>query len=294
MNYDDANKAKANFNAVYQSPTPHAYLERMSECGYEISEQARPYCVAASEFVRERVDDPSEVQMLDVGCSYGIGAASVKYGRSFPELVSFVTREVPEAYEQACKKMRAWLNKGRSVQQMRCVGLDSSKPAIRFARDAGLIDAGIAGDFEQNGMRLPDPERNLLSECNLMMSTGAIGYFGERTLNAILPSFRDGPKSQPGPFAVMTILRMFDIDSVRTCFEKHGLRFGKVPDVLLPQRRFADKSERAKVLSVLHSRGLDTHGLEDSGKHFAELYVATPPRVFEQFRNNVRRARRAN
>jgi hypothetical protein len=292
MVYDDANKAKANFNAVYQAPTPHAYLERMAEFGYEIAEQARPYCVAASEFVRGRVDNPSQVQMLDVGCSYGIGAASVKYGRSFPELVSFVTRDVPKEYEPACRRMRGWLQEGRSVRKMRCVGLDSSAPAIRFARDAGLIDAGIAGDFERNGRKLPEEDKNLLRECNLMMSTGAIGYFGERTLNAILPSFRDGPRRQPGPFAVMTILRMFDVEPLRKCFEKHSLRFGKVPGVMLPQRRFADQTEREDILAILHARGLDTRELEDTGKHMAQLYVATPPDEFDRFIEDIRRARR--
>jgi hypothetical protein len=89
----------------------------------------------------------------------------------------------------------------------------------------------------------------------------------------------------------MTILRMFDVEPVRESFEKYGLRFGRVPGIMLPQRRFADETEREEVLSVLHARGLDTRGFEDTGKHFAELYIATPPDEFDGFLENVRQAR---
>ena len=53
MSYDNANEAKASFDNVYTEPTPHAYIASMAKNGYEIGEQARPYCTAAAGILRE-------------------------------------------------------------------------------------------------------------------------------------------------------------------------------------------------------------------------------------------------
>ena len=92
--YETANDAKASFDDVYTAPTPHGYIAAMAKNGYQIGEQARPYCVAAANLLRARNGDAWPVQMLDVGCSYGIGSAFVKYKCSFDEMVAFfATRE---------------------------------------------------------------------------------------------------------------------------------------------------------------------------------------------------------
>ena len=83
-----------------------------------------------------------------------------------------------------------------------------------------------------------------------------------------------------GPYAVVTILRMFDLSPIETVFEKNGFSFGAVPGVRLPQRRFADGEERRKVLSLLHDRGIDTKDWEDGGKQYADLYIAAPAGQF--------------
>ena len=95
--------------------------------------------------------------MLDVGCSYGIGSAFVKYGCSFDEMVAFFSSRAPRPYHAACEAMRMWLNLAPPVCDVRAVGLDSSKPAIDFAMDAGVLDGGIARDFEQSVYIRPLP-----------------------------------------------------------------------------------------------------------------------------------------
>ena len=280
MNYDKANEAKASFDDVYTAPTPHAYVAEMAKNGYEIGEQARPYCAAAAELLREHNGDAWPVQMLDVGCSYGIGSALVKYGCSFDDMVAFFSSRAPREYHAACEAMRMWLNIAPPACDVRAVGLDSSKPAIRFAIDARLLDGGIARDFEQPGAVPTEDECTWFRSCNLLISTGAIGYVTDRTLDVVL---RDLGKDHPGdfgPFAVVTILRMFDPSPIKSVFEAHGFTFGSVPGVRLPQRRFTDVEEREKVLSLLHDRGLDTRDWEDRGKLYADLFVAAPPQQF--------------
>jgi carnitine O-acetyltransferase len=276
MGFESENEAKASFDAVYTQPTPHAYIASMARNGYEIGEQARPYCTAAADLLRHCNRDAWPVQMLDVGCSYGMGAAFVRYGCSFDEMVAFFASRAPKERRAACEAMRSWLNVTPPVCDARVVGLDSSEPAIQFAVDAGLLDGGLARDFEQTDVSPNDEERAWFRSCNLLISTGAIGYVTERTFEAILPHLgRDHP-ADFGPVAVVTILRMFDVSPIREVFESHGLVFSPVPGVRLPQRRFADLQESRKVLSLLHEKGIDTREWEDRGRQYADLFVAAP------------------
>ena len=99
MKNGTANEAKADFSDVYTAPTPHAYIALMAKHGYEIGEQARPFCTAAAEMLSECNSDAWSVQMLDVGCSYGIGSAFVKYGCTFDEMVARLEQEKMAKYK---------------------------------------------------------------------------------------------------------------------------------------------------------------------------------------------------
>jgi hypothetical protein len=278
MSYDAANQTKANFDDVYTAPTPHAYIASMAKNGYEIGEQARPYCTAAAELLRQRNGEAWPVQMLDVGCSYGMGSAFVKYGCSFDEMVAFFASRAPKEYHAACEAMRLWLNIAPPACNVRAVGLDSSRPAIRFAVDAGLLDGGISRDYER--IAPTEDERAWIRTCNLLISTGAIGYVTERTLDVVLRELGKDHPGDFGPLAILTILRMFETSPVEEVFEAHGFKFGAVPGARLPQRRFTDLDECRKVLSLLHDRGIDTEGWEDRGKQYADLFIAAPPQQF--------------
>ena len=79
---------------------------------------------------------------------------------------------------------------------------------------------------------------------------------------------------------MLTILRMFDPAPIAKTFQEHGFRFGPVPGLRLPQRRFTGPEEMGRVISMLRERGLDTREWEEKGKQFADLYIAAPPRQF--------------
>ncbi|MGA6994020.1 MAG: hypothetical protein WBX50_08995 [Candidatus Deferrimicrobiaceae bacterium] len=288
MSYDTANEAKASFDDVYIAPTPHSYIALMAKIGYEISDQARPYCTAAAGLLREHNGNARPVQMLDVGCSYGIGAAVVKYGCRLDEIVAFFASRAPKEYHAMCEAMRMWLNIVPPPNcDMRAVGLDSSQPAIRCALDAGLLDGGIARDFEQPDVTPAEDEVAWFRSSNLLISTGTIGYVTERTFDVILRHLGKDYPGDFGPFAVVTILRMFDHAPIKTVFEKHGLTFGAVPGARLPQRWFTDADERREVLSLLHDRKIETREWEDRGKHFADLFIAAPPEQFSKLRDQM-------
>lgn len=287
MKYESENRAKTCFDNVYTAPTPHAYIAMMAKNGYEIGEQARPYCIAAVELLREYNEDAWPVQMLDIGCSYGMGSAFVKYNCSFDEMVAFFSTRAPQEPYAASEAMRAWLNVTPTPYDVRCVGLDSSNPAIRFAMRAGLLDGGITRDFENPDITPNAQECSWLRSCNLLISTGAIGYVTDRTMDHVVRHAGKDHPSEFGPLAVLTILRMFDPTPIKNIFVKHGFRFEKVPEVMLPQRGFTDENERKSVLKILHDKRIDTSEWEEKGKQFAELFIAAKSDHFPELLNKM-------
>ncbi|MBF0245988.1 MAG: hypothetical protein HQL31_12090, partial [Planctomycetes bacterium] len=261
--YKEQNEVKTSFDEVYGAKTPHNYVSTMARHGYQIGEQARPYCMAAAELLREKNGDVWPVQMLDIGCSYGIGSAFIKFGCSFDELVAFFASRAPWNYASCCEVMRHWLNITSPVCDMRCVGLDCSEPAIQFALDAGLLDGGVARNYEQADTEPDQMEKNWFRSCNLLVSTGAIGYVSPLTMDKVLRHLGHDHPSEEGPFAVFTVLRMFDATPSLKSFEKVGLKVGLIDGLLLPQRRFTDSEEQEGVIEALKGKGLDTAGLED-------------------------------
>ena len=274
MTYEEENKAKATFDEVYVQPTPHAYVQKMASHGYQIGEQARPYCFEATQLLNELNSDAWPVQMLDLGCSYGMGSAFLKYGCSFEEIVAFFASRAPDELAACAEVTRMWLNVAPPACDVRCVGLDSSEPAVSFALKAGLLDGGIAKNYEDPSVQPSKMDIEWFRSCNLLVSTGAIGYVTQETLRKVLPHLGKDHPTKHGPFAVVTILRMFETEPIVSCFEEAGMKMVRVPGSCLPQRNFADDAERDGIISVLHNQHVDTLGFEDEGKLFAELYVA--------------------
>lgn len=274
----DENDAKRSFNDFYTRETPHSYLQEMSRLGYQIAEQARPYCVSAANLLRER--NPGwPIRMLDIGCSYGIGSAFIKYGCTFEELASFFRSRAPSDYASCISAMRSWLNVAPPNIDMGVVGLDVSERALEFAAGSGLVDCGIARDLENED--LAEDELAWIRGCNLLVCTGAIGYVGKPTFERVLRHLGSGRGDETGPAAVMTVLRMFDPSDVMSAFEEAGLQMEKVPGVRLPQRAFADEDEKRDVLAVLRDKGIDPEGWESLGVYYADLYVASRPDLID-------------
>ena len=288
MSYRQENEAKADFDDVYVLPTPHSYISTMAKHGYQIGDQARPYFKATAEMLSELNQEAWPVQMLDIGCSYGIGSALVKYGCSFDEIISFYSSRAPKNYASCCDVMRMWLNVTPPACDIRCVGLDSSAPAIKFALDSGLLDGGIARNYEAKTPAAPKKDEIAwFRSCNLLISSGAIGYVTDKTLSAVLPHLGKDHPGNYGPFAIMTILRMFDTQSISSVFERYGYRFEPVPGITLKQRKFIDDKEKREVIQILRKMGVSTQQFEDTGELFANLYIAAPPDQFSALKKRI-------
>lgn len=278
---DTRKDSKTSFDSIYSEPTPHRYFADMRRLGYQIGEQARPYCLAAARVLEKKLP-MWPVQLLDVGCSYGVGAAFVKHGCTFEELVSFYASRAPEAYEACAAATRSWLNVVPPLLDARVTGLDPSESAVRFAVDAGLLSHGLARNYENN---LPSEEdRELLRSCSMLMCTGAVGYVTEKTFSRIIPELGRYTPGGIGALAVITVLRMYDVASIRDCFVTLGYEFERVEGVRLPQRAFADAREQRDIIKRLKEGNINTEGWESLGVLYADLYIAAWPSLMDPLR----------
>ena len=275
--YEEQNRVKASFDAAYTAPTPHRYLHNMTAVDYRMADHMNPFLSAV---VDASVTPAEPVRVLDLGCSYGVSGALLKTDCSYQELAEFFRHEASSEYSSCVVESRRWLESHTAREDVELVGFDSSVEAVRFATASGMIDEGIARNLEENESQLTEDERSLIRQCDVLLSTGVIGYITDKTVSPILDEFGHDARSTLGAVAVMSVLELFDPEPIAESFAEHGYRFGQLP-VRMAQRRFADEEEREGVLETLRDRGEPTGVQESEDRMFASLCVAAQPESFD-------------
>lgn len=266
FDYDDTGKIV--LNDIYNQPTPVPYYTQLSALGYCIPERAKPHfdkVIAA----RRAESGTDAVKIVDVGCSYGVNAALIKYGRSMMGLTSHYREAVKQGLGRAALiAADQEFFADPDEEKTTIVGVDASTRAIDYAVSAGILDGGVAADFETNA---PDAaQAEVLGDSDLVISTGCYGYISEKTLDRLI-DVNDGNK----PWMAHFVLRMFDYDGAADSLASRGYVTRQV-GLPVRQRRFADDAEKAHVLDNLAERGVDPTGHEADGWYYAELHLSCP------------------
>ncbi|WP_054813088.1 class I SAM-dependent methyltransferase [Nocardia arizonensis] len=274
---------KASFDHIYDRPDPRDYYARMSELDYRIPELAKPHF---EQQIREyrasaRLSAPT---VLDIGCSYGVNAALLRLGVGIDELAEHY-REAARSCAAAesarahlIARDRARLAAADACPDVRFIGIDAARPALDYAREAGLLQGAVHADLEATDPT--DAQRELLASADIVISTGCIGYVTEKTLVRIATAH---PRRRP--WMAHFVLRMFDFAPIEAELAALGYRTERRPG-LFEQRRFASDDEREQVLNTLSDKGIDTAGQESEGWLYAALYVSRP--AFDQREGDAR------
>ncbi len=263
---------KVSLDHIYTRPDPRAYFQELRPLDYRVPQQAKPYFEKLIEEYRQvrRVPVP---QVLDIGCSYGINAALLKYDATMDELYA---RYATAGAGQDDRRTRADLlaadrelsGPGGSARPVRIVGLDVSGSALSYGLDAGFLDDAVDADLEAGD---PTPgQRARLAGTDLVISTGCLGYVTERTLVRVVAA-QDGRL----PWMAHFVLRMFPFDPIEQALDALGYRTVRV-EGSFRQRKFASQQEQALVLDTMSAAGVDTRGLEAEGWLHAQLYISRP------------------
>ena len=229
-NYDEQNRVKASFYAAYTSLTPHRYLHNMTAVDYRMADYMNPFLTAV---VDASVSPPPQrpVRILDLGCSYGMSGALLKTDCSYQELAKFFRYETSSEYSSCVTESKRWLELHVAREDVEVVGFDSSAEAIRFATASRMIDKGITRNLEENESELTEDERSLIRQCDVLLSTGVIGYVTEKTVSPILDEFGHDVRGPLGAVAICRCLNSLTRNPSRsplpsTAIDSVSFRFG--------------------------------------------------------------------
>ena len=268
--FRESNKAKANMDYIYDQPDPRAYFRELEKLDYAIPGGAKPvFQKLISHLQRLR---NHAVHVLDLGCSYGVNAALLKYDLSMPELYEHWGRKelveaTPEEVIACDQRFFHDLDEHRGIS---VTGLDQAESAVAFAEEVGLLDEGLAVNLETES--LPEAAMENLAQVDLMISTGCVGYVTEKSFERLLPTVTQGQSPWIGNF----VLRMYPFDSIEETLKDWGYVTEKLEGQTFVQREFASTDEQEQVLEQLCELGVDPKGKETGGHLHAEFFLSRP------------------
>ena len=268
--FEEINEAKASMDHIYDKPDPRAYFRELKKCSYAIPGAAKPIFQVLISHLQGKQDEA--IRILDIGCSYGVNAALLKYDLSMADLYEHWSQE---SLQQASptdvidddKEFFANIDEAAEIEM---IGLDQAESAIEFAEKVGLLDEGLALSLETEP--LPEPAKENLAGVDMVMSTGCVGYVTEKTFDRLLPVIT----KNGAPWMAHFVLRMFPFDAIEDALRNWGYKTEKLQDRTFVQRQFTSDEEQEQVLEQLREQRIDPTGLETEGNLLAEFYLSRP------------------
>lgn len=267
----DHYQAKVNFDDVYNQSDPRPYYRTLGALDYEIPAHG---AVVFDRLIDEMGGREGKT-ILDVCCGYSANAALLNHDIELAQLYEHYAGLENASEGDMAEIDRNWFAEHSRPDTVSVIGLDIADKAIRYATSVGLLEQGLVADLESAP---PDKAAaQAFASADLIAVTGGIGYIGEKTFRSIVASRRDDP-----PWVAALSLRWVDFAPIAEAFEDLGLVTEQVEGYCVPQRRFANDTERQAVLAGLHARGLDPAPELELGAHCAELYVSRPPEAVRE------------
>ena len=268
--YESINSNKANFDRIYRMPDPREYFRVLYDLDYVIPELSKT--IFRSLIANCRIRRRKRPKVLDIGCSYGVNAALVRFPLDIERLAArYGTPEMLTLSPSRLAELdRNYFESWPQLVDADFVGVDCSYPAVAYAQDVGLIDAGVTSDLERQSPQ--EAETETLRGLDLIISTGCVGYITEKSFARIL-ALQDRGRM---PWIASFVLRMFPYHSLAEELRKFGLVTEKLEGVTFVQRRFHSKLECETTIETLKAQGIDPAGKETEGLYHAEFYLSRP------------------
>jgi SAM-dependent methyltransferase len=269
-NFARINADKQNFDDLYLQNDPRDYFKYLGQLDYIIPHIAQP---VFEKLIRARADVQTDpVTVLDLGSSYGVNGALLKYALSYDALRARYTLPALQAVSsgEMLELDQTYYQSWPKHQNVRVIGLDISRNAVEYAQACGAIDHGMIADLETGEPGPADAAQ--LAAVDLIVSTGCVGYVTNKTFERVIAHARSGRT----PWVASFVLRMFPYDRIATILAEHGLITEKFEGATFVQRRFADRAEMEATIAAVERRGIDTRGHEANGLYHAELFISRP------------------
>ncbi len=268
--FSDLNELKSDFSEIYTDKDPREYFRVLGQLDYIVPHVAQP---VFEQLIRARAETQDEpVTVLDLGCSYGLNGALMKYALRYDALRERYTDPALKTLspETLLELDRHFYQSWPKRPHVRVIGLDPSANAVRYGEAAGTMDVGMALDLENND---PTPEQaKALEDVDLIVSTGCVGYVTSKTFKRLAKLARRGRPAWVASF----VLRMFAYNDIEETLATLDLQTEKFESATFVQRRFANFDEMEATIRAVEDRGLDPRGREADGLFHADLFVSRP------------------
>lgn len=261
---------KAIFDDIYGARDPRPYYRAMASLDYSIPEEAKPHFLEMFERCRKALGR-ERLRVLDLGASYGVTAALLKWNLSLDQLYDrYATPENSNADRaELVRSDQAFFHRQGGQHEMQITALDISANALDYALEAGIVDSVMSANLED---RAPTPrEEGILARADCVISTGCIGYVTEKTLLRIIDTC-----GAQRPWMTHCILRMFALEPFEGALRSRVYRVQRLSQPV-PQRRFASQEEQESVIRQVEELGADPSGYESTGWLYATVLNAIPP-----------------
>ena len=263
----DPSLQKADFGAIYDQPDPRPYFTTLEPYDYVIPQHGADVYAQLLKLLTTGAEQPPKV--LDVCCSYGVVPMLLKTALDMRELYKHYGDPATAALstEEVAEVDRRLLLEHLQPGAPYVIGLDVAKNAVDYAVATGSLDAGATENLETD-----DPSgrlATLLSEVDLITTTGGVGYVTDLTFDRLLKAAPDSV------WVAAFCLRTYDYGPIAEALGARGLRTERAARTF-PQRRFTGPEEKRWAVSEARSRGYDPADKEAGGYYHAGFYLSRP------------------
>lgn len=267
---------KKDFTNIYTQKFPNAYLKEMKRLDYRIPNKTKPLYLSIIKQLYKKLS--RKINIIDIGSSYGINSALMKYDLKMSDLDNFFLEQEP-----SIEQSKQFFENLSSDDTFDFYQIDISEPALKFSENTGLCNKGICVNLESGNLPIKE-----IPSSDMIIATGCIGYIGYKAFSALFELIKkqqsesDLEKLEKGPLFAFSVLRIFDMEKIEKTFDHYGYSLVKSDVKPIRQRRFSDANEQSQTLSLLREKGIDTKKHEDDGQFYADFYIGSPKKLENQ------------
>ena len=159
-------EVKKDFTNIYIQKSPNAYLKEMKRLDYRIPNETKPLYLSIAKQLYTKLK--KKINIIDIGSSYGINSALMKYNLTMSDLDDFFLEQEP-----SIEQSKQFFENLSSDDTLDFYQIDISQPALKFSENTGLCKKGICVNLEFGNL----PTQDLL-QADIITVTDCIGNIG--------------------------------------------------------------------------------------------------------------------
>lgn len=237
---------KSSFDDLYNQDGPQAYASQMRAMSYRNPDYLPQFKPIFRTFIeRSRQSSLGSVKVVDLCSGYGVNSLILRYGLKDDDVYKWL--ENPKTKLAANEDSR-WLEPGSEI-----VGIDIAEKALRFAKEAKLVDSSISRNLEKERLSREDSVK--IADCDVLISTGSLSYISAKTVSQILNAIEP---NRPLLACFWPLLGV-DTGDIERELQKANMTVEHINRPVW-QRHYKREAERSRYVASYHEKSIPIEG----------------------------------